>query len=394
MNGRRPAPAVARPLAGLLLALWALPAQAYTVGSSLSDPCHERITGRAFVDLTRELATVEEGVIPIPDNDTWQDLAEQMLANLGVDRNELTETQQFILLSLVVGVRAPDTDGHSLMNLASLRAIHGDPSDAGQYSHCLRAGGDDGPAGDAAAVDGTRRRILELFDEGRSHFDRVPGQTRVIRVPVYLDFYGRIDVHVYAPLYYVGQALHVLQDSFSHTLRSDDDDLRTIRSVLNYIDAISSDFDERRDGLAHSDSLDQCFRPEAADLTAAAESATQDFVFAVRQEFSGADPDAVQAVLDAWVTLRPGCTIDNDYCGGGRWLDLLREEQTRPYVEAFFGCSVAVGSRPGAAFPWLLALLAGGGLVRRRRRPAVRRDRARATGTDLSPPRGTPAAPA
>jgi hypothetical protein len=364
----------------LLPLLWTTTAGAYTVGSSLSRPCHERITGRTFFELTREFAMAEDGIVPVPQSDTWQLIADSMIRNLGVDPAELNEMQRFIMLSLVVGVRSPDTDGHSLLDLRSLRAIHGDPSDEGQYSHCLRGRADDGPEGDVSAVAGTRRLILDRMDEAWSHFSLSDGRRRVIRVSAYLDFYGSIEVQVYAPFYYVGQALHALQDSFSHALRSDDDGLRTVVSVLNYIDAISSDFDERRDGLAHSDSLDRCGDPAADDLTAAARAATRDFVLAVRQEFSGADPDAVEAVLDAWLTYRPGCTFDNDYCGGGRWLDLLREEQTRPYLEAFFGCS-AVPRRPGpGAVPTFLLLL---GLARAVYGPRSRRRTTPASSTGI-----------
>jgi hypothetical protein len=60
--------------------------------------------------------------------------------------------------SVVVGVRAPDSEGHSVTDMANLRALQADRSREGQYVHALRAAGDDGIPGDLAAVTGRRRK--------------------------------------------------------------------------------------------------------------------------------------------------------------------------------------------------------------------------------------------
>ena len=62
--------------------------------------------------------------------------------------------------------------------------------------------------------------------------------------------------------------MHTLQDCHSHTLRSAD--VRTVFTVLNYIDAVAGRLDEARDGMAHSDTLDDCERAELAPVVARA----------------------------------------------------------------------------------------------------------------------------
>jgi hypothetical protein len=327
------------------------PAGAYTVDSGFSDPCHELMIGAAYQDFILDLPTTG---MQAPPGETWRELSDFLLEHMPVNPEEVDEVKRFILVSLIVGVRSPDTDGHSVMNLQNLRKLHSDPSAEGQYAHSLRAPDDDYAEGDAAAVDGTRELILSLMAEAQRYKALPPGE-QMIKAKVYFDFYGRIDVEVWAPLYFVGKAAHALQDTFSHTIRSDEDDLRKIVHVLNYIDAITDNFDEDRDGLAHSDSMDHCLSEDAADLFDSAVEATTDLFFAMREKFSGRDPDAILHVLDKWVTYKPGCTQDNQFCGNTRWLELVRKQQTQPYVEAIFGCGSA-GPR-GRMFPLLLLIL-------------------------------------
>jgi len=336
----------------MLIAAVIGPARAYTVGSGFSDPCHERMIGAAYQDFILDLPI---SGIQAPPGETWRELSDFLLEYLPMDQEEVDEVKRFLLVSLIIGVRAPDTDGHSIMNLQNLRQLHSDPSAEGQYAHSLRAPGDDYAEGDAAAVAGTRELIQALMAEAQ-RYKALPAGEQIIKANVYLDFYGRIDVEVWAPLYFVGKAAHALQDSFSHTIRSDEDDLRKIVHVLNYIDAITEDFDEDRDGLAHSDSMDHCRSEDAADLFDSAVEATSDLFFAMREQFAGRDPNAILHILDKWVTYKSGCTKDNEFCGNTRWLALVRKEQTKPYVEAIFGCGSA-GYGLGLIFPVFLLIL-------------------------------------
>jgi hypothetical protein len=201
--------------------------------------------------------------------------------------------------------------------------------------HALRGSGDDYDLGNEAAIAGTRQAILELVAKGQGYVD---SDTQIITTSFFLDFYGRVDVQVYAPAFMVGQAAHVLQDTFSHTLRDGHDDYKTIVHVLNYIDAIGTNLNETRDGLAHSNTMDNCDREEMSTLAEHAALATAELLSAAREQYSGREPDAVLAVLDKWVIQRSGCTWENDFCDNSEGLRFARINQTKPYIEEFFGC--------------------------------------------------------
>lgn len=312
-------------------------ARAFSVSSGFSDPCHEHITSQAYGDFILDMATPW---IVVPEQGSWRRLSDYFVEQMGLDPDQLDDGLKFILVSLIMGARAPDTDGHAMANIESLRRIHGDPRTDGQHAHSLRAPHEDYQAGNAQAVDGTREMILDLVAEGQSYLF-TPADQQVIEVEGYLDFYGRFDVEVWAPMFFVGQAVHALQDTFSHTLRSDADGLRKIVHVVNYVEAIGNHFDERRDGLAHSVAMDDCFRSDMAELTDAAIEASIDFFIAVRQQYNGWDPHAVEHVLDKWVTLKPGCTFEDHFCGNERWEKMARTDPTGPYVEGLFGCTQA-----------------------------------------------------
>ena len=49
-----------------------------------------------------------------------------------------------------------------------------------------------------------------------------------------LDFYNRIQVDVWEPAFRPAEAMHTVQDSFAHTIRSEADDLKKIATALNY----------------------------------------------------------------------------------------------------------------------------------------------------------------
>lgn len=319
-------------------------AHGFTIASGFTEACHESITMDGFDDFLLEVPT---GGIVVPEGSTWREVAlfleDLPLIGTAIDVDQLSDAQRFMFISLIVGVRSPDTEGHSILNFAALRQLHSDPDAKGQYLHALRAPADDLQEGDEYAVQGTRVSIRESVAIAREYYERTAHE-QVIVGQFYLDFYGRIDVEVWAPMYYLGRAAHALQDSFSHTIRSEEDALQKIVHVLNYVDAIGTDFDEDRDGLAHSDSMDDCVL-NADGTSAAARVATLDLFYASRAVFSGLDEQAVETVLDKWVTLKGGCNKANTFCGNDHWLSIVREKQTKPYLEAIFGCSAS--DRPG-----------------------------------------------
>jgi hypothetical protein len=327
--------------------------RAYTIKTAVSPGCHEDITASAFQDFLLEAPVTG---LELPQDKTWRRLARFILEFAQSDTSTWNDAQRFMFVSLIIGVRSPDTAGHSISNLDNLRQLHGDPRPEGQYAHGLRAIEDDHAAGNAAAVQGTRALIRDLVLTATDHWAR-PADEQIIHGRFYLDFYGPISVDVWAPLYYLGRAAHALQDTFSHSIRSDEDNLRKIVHVLNFVDAIARQFNENRDGLAHSESMDECTRPGAGDAVNAAVEATIDLFYAARAQFEGSDPEAVETVLDKWVILKEGCSKANDFCNNRRWLDLVREEQTEPFVEAIFGCR-STGRSGGGTGAVLLSLAA------------------------------------
>ncbi|MFY0572800.1 hypothetical protein ACN28E_54470 [Archangium lansingense] len=337
----KPTPFIAM-LASLLVAE---PTAAYTVATGFSEACHERLTLAAW---SRALAERPSGFIPPPRGNAAELLSAHVLREHQVSAYD--ERQRNLVLNLVLGVQAPDTHGHSVLELENTRAIHADPGD--QYAHALRAPEDDGPEGDRAAIAGTRAHIKGLLERFRAELEK-PRDEQFIQTRHYLDYYGMIELEAWTPAFYLGEALHALQDSFSHSIRSDD--FRRIRHVLNYGDAISHHFDEHRDGLRHSSSLDTC-GDDTVPVVHAATEASADLLLAAM-----AGGGQVDAMLDRWMGYEEGCTLANDYCQSP-WTAVARKEPTKPYL----GCTAAPDAVP-QSLPWLLTLLCLGWRRRARR---------------------------
>ncbi|AKU95386.1 hypothetical protein AKJ09_02050 [Labilithrix luteola] len=330
-------------VAVLSAVLVARPSAAYTVGTGFSDACHEKI---AISSYPQYLAALPIESIPPLRGEAADKLSAYFQRLFGVSADD--RRHRNLLMSLVIGVQAPDTHGHSLLELENTRNIHAAPDD--QYSHALRKPNDDGPEGDLAAISGTRVHIKDLVEKFRIEMQK-PREQQFLSYDYYLDYYGMVTVDVWSPAFYLGEALHALQDSFSHSIRSDD--FRRIRHVLNYVDGISHDHDESRDGLRHSASMDLC-AGDTLPLVNAAREASIDFLLTMT-----AAPGEVDAVLDRWLTHESGCTFDNGYCGSP-WVAVARREPTEPYL----GCEQASGGAPAPEVLAVVVLL----VLRRRRR--------------------------
>lgn len=315
----------------------------YSIHSGLTEGCHERITSQAFRGAIPQLMLGDD--IVLPQSEAWQKVADRLLMNVDLSsiRSDLDPDYfKLTFVSALLGVRSPDTEGHAVTNFSSLRQIHADPSAEGQYAHALRGPDDDGPGGDLAAIEGTRAQILALVSQiGESLREKSP-EEQIITVQLYFDFYGLIEIEVWEPAYLMGRALHALQDSFAHTIRSDD--LKRILHVLNYVDAITGDLDESIDGLPHSDAMDQC-DGETEPVADTAVLASAALITSMNQAVVIGDVSPVIDVLDEWVTYEPGCTIVNNYCDSP-WVDVARKDQTGPYLEELIGCQS--GSQSGS----------------------------------------------
>lgn len=312
-------------LVALVAPLWT--AGAFTIATGFTDSCHEDITSEAWL---RSGLDVNQGAILIPDTGAWRDVSEWLTSTLNVPIT--TEEERFVFYSLIVGVRSNDTNGHSALNLASLRNAHTDPS--GQERHCLRAVDQDGPHADAPAL-ALCREFISTEVEMADLMLLLPPEEQIETVEFTLDFYGTVRVDVWGPAYHVGRALHALEDSFAHTVRSADG--RRVHHLMNFVDALRpGDYNEAKDGLQHSDANDDCKDPENAVLVEAAIEAATALLRSSAERMLGGGSEQTETVLQEWMSLEPNCTIDNGYCDSP-WLPLAKRKLTAPYL----GCSAA-----------------------------------------------------
>lgn len=329
--------------------LHASPVGAYTIQSGLTEGCHERITAEAFVAFLDAPAWAE---VVVPEGDTWRKLAQplnQWLLDEALIEEDLPESELFILFSLVVGVRAPDTNGRSSSDLATQRSIHASPHPEAQYVHGLRAPEDDEPGGSQAAVSGTRASIRRSFADAAAAW-RESSVDQISSAPFTIDFYDLLPVEVWQPGFLLGEAAHALQDTFAHAIRSEALDYREIVHVLNYVDAIYKDFSEPRDGIAHSRHLDKCDAADVGALRAAADAAMEDLLSAFLQTRVG-ESTAIDDLLDGWVTLQEGCSFENDFCDNASAVAIARQDPTGPVLPKWMTCSARAEAPPSTWLP-------------------------------------------
>ena len=289
------------------IGLFSVPAQGFSIGSSITDFCHERITYSAFraahpladrlgadLDAARDEAFVLFGDY----------LAEQMGITLDDDFDRL------VITSLFVGVRYPDQGAFSTFDLGAMRAIHLDQGH--QAGHFLRDTDHDGAGADAAAVVAGREFIEEHAKAVIDDLRAGGGTLEVVEVKFYLEFYGSVKLQVWGPLFRLGEAVHALQDSFAHAVRSEDG--RQIIAVANFVEPLLDGYKEARDGPMHSNVLDECNHPRVQGHATWATQATAALFAAVREGAISGETTALDAALDTWLGYREGCDHSNAYC--------------------------------------------------------------------------------
>src|ERR1700690_367431 len=230
-------------------------AHAYTVKNIFSRGCHEEITTAALRTVRGELATAA----PLSATDDEKALIGDLQFTPDADMSDLGGA------TLLIAVRDNDLKGRGSEDVTQLAAVHGNPD--GQQEHCLRSQDQDEPSGSASAVMVCRAFIRDRIVEALGGLDAagMPDATNRTPLAVHLSLRGQVDAPL--PTYYVkmGQAIHAIEDSFTHTYRTADE--RQITVVLNWIDKVNGTLVESRDGPAHASQLDRCDDPDALRTT-------------------------------------------------------------------------------------------------------------------------------
>jgi uncharacterized protein (TIGR03382 family) len=327
-------------------------ANAYTVKNLFSSGCHEAITSAALRTVRTELATAD-AIPATPD--------EQALIG---DLQFVPEPDMMDLggATLLVAVRDNDLKGRASGDATQLAAVHGNPD--GQQEHCLRTADQDEPGGSEAAVAACRAFVRGRIVEALDGLDAAgkPDPTRRTSLTVHLSLRGKVDAPL--PTYYVkmGQAIHAIEDSFSHTYRTPDS--KQITVVLNWIDKTNGTLVESRDGPPHVSELDRCDDADAVrtERHALAVQAASGVLRATLDSKKTPDQKmaAVDTVLDTYLGYSPGCTPANAWCNA--------PEHQYPDASA---CGCHVGKIDGGSGATLAGALAAIFAVVRRRRRAV-----------------------
>ena len=326
------------------------PAHAWGIGSQLDyQGCHERITAEA---LRRVRAMLPTAPLLPPTRDEQSIIDTVQFVPPADFKNDLAG------MTMLLGVRDNDLKGENPLDSLQLTAVHGDPLT--QEEHCIRALTDDNAAGNVSALAACmvfiHTRAMEAL-EGLGANGVVDPSVRM-PLRMYLSFAKHHTPML--PMFYVkmGQALHALEDGFTHTYRTADGLHPQV--VLNYIEYVNPGTpDEGRDGPNHLSTLDHCDNTDATvqrNFALAKDASTEFLAVALDPSKTKVEKGiAFDAVLVKYLTYEEhGCTAANKWCDA---------------VEAKVVDNGGCDAGGGGAAPWTLALLFGAALfvVLRRR---------------------------
>ena len=297
-------------------------ASAFSIGSSVTQYCHERITYKAFGIASPLAERIGSGLDAARD-EAFVLFGDYLADRLGIELKD--DFERLVVTSLFVGVRYPDQGAFSTFDLSAMRAIHLDQGH--QAGHFLRDTHHDGPTADEDAVRAGRAFIRERVEQVVRDLRLSGGRVQVTEVKFFLEHYGQVELLVWKPLFDLGEAVHALEDSFAHTVRSDDG--REIIAVANFVEPFLGDYQEARDGPPHSNVLDACDDPRVVPHADLATQATAQLFAAVRESVLLDEMTPVDRVLDQWLGYRPGCDLANDYCSS-EWAALGASDPTTP----------------------------------------------------------------
>ncbi|CAN5870139.1 hypothetical protein BH11MYX2_BH11MYX2_19490 [soil metagenome] len=310
--------------------LFAADASAWSIGSQLDyKGCHERINAQALRNVRAMFATAPT-IKPSRDEAAV------------IDSVQFEPPADFVpdlaAMTLLIGVRDNDLKGNNPLDGLRLVQVHGNPET--QEEHCIRAATDDGDIGNETALVACRSFIVERATEALAGLDANGVVDSDIRLPlaVFVSFAGHIDPKL--PLFWVrmGQAVHAVEDGFTHTYRTEDGSQVTV--VTNWIDNVTGHAsEERRDGPIHLAPMDDCDSSDPLvkrNYALAVAAATEFLAAALDPSLSREQKIAAfEALTIKHYSYMPGCTIDNNYC-----------DAPEPHVAAA-GCDAAGGERGG-----------------------------------------------
>jgi hypothetical protein len=340
-------------------ALWAAPlvlvgageARAFQIADPIHHNCHEQLASAALAEV---------GYLP------WAPpaaaLADQDRRFLDDADARFTYDRNMHMAALITGIRYPDLEGNGDFHFNELAPVHNAVD--GQGNHCLRALTDEGAVGDQNALVACRAFITDQFhlavaaadDQGR------PDPSKLEKVKVHAPFDGKLDYPLSTFYFHAGVGMHALQDSFAHTFR--DPTWHQVQSFYQWSGQVRGTLVELRDGHGHEKNMDDCTtgRPSIVPQFNAARQASADYLNVLSGPVTGdAREKLFTQFLDRWLTLQPGCNLNNRYCDNEVYLELKRKWSIDyPTDEGSGGCESAAGSS-------LLALLGLGLMLARRR---------------------------
>lgn len=329
-------------------------AQAYSIANAAGDGCHERITAQALRTVRMEMP----GAAALPVTADEQALIEDLQFEPDGDMLDLGGA------TLLIAVRDNDLKGRGANDLTQLAAIHGDP--VGQREHCLRGPEDVEPNGSQSALENCREFIRTRFMQALDGLDANGNVDPSIRdsLPIHLALRG--DIEASLPTFYVrmGQAIHTIEDSFTHTYRTADG--KKVTTVLNWLQSVNGEHVEAEDGPAHSKEMDQC--DDADDMLRlrrelATNAATSMLRAALEPELSREEKAAaLEDILTEYLSYQAGCTADNAWCNA---------PETIHQDSSSCACREAENAGGGSAVWSAAALLMFGALLRRRSKHAL-----------------------
>jgi hypothetical protein len=293
-------------------------ADAYTISTIVTAGCHEKVTTEAFLAVRHDPdSAIAAAAAPLLADRNDQALIDDLEFTPANDMTDLGGA------TLLVGVRDNDLKGRDAMDLSQLPLVHGDPG--AQREHCLRGANELEPDGSAKAVQECQAFILERVGQALAGLDAtgMPDPTNKTSLPLYLAL--RHGVNALLPTYYVriGQAIHAVEDSFTHTYRTADNMQITV--VMDWVDEANGNLDEKTNGPPHSSEMDRCDDPDdirRQKRVIATEAATA----VLRTTLDPNQTDkmaAVEAILKDYLSYAPpgsnrdypeGCTFANNWC--------------------------------------------------------------------------------